>query len=516
MEKTNRRIEALCIIALLVIMLPSADYLAKKAFADLAITIITPTGGALGATSDCNDITSGNGIIWHACNGVLYAIEDVTNTVVAELAIATLTTGDIFLATVSGTSVIILDVANDVRKYTLSGSTISLAGVFNPTGCATDQDMQYDILGYIWVTCGAEDIILRFNPNTMTETSRSQDLTDGAGIECDLPGFVSYDATSNNVGVIRCVTTGNIVTFSVTSPTTVTLLDSDAGTIGTSGVFTHDRYKRIFAVDNVDVEVWTYTVGGITTLSQTISGVSDDCHIEPYVASDIFLLCVDDSGTNTLIGAYFSNATQVTQILNTAQAFDNSVGVGFDIQDQTWYVSSSLNDQRYIRITGLRDTIVNPDPPAGGDGSNIIGGVDCSLPENEFKLICRVTDPIGGAGNFVIGNGTSGLTGIGCSIGLVDCETDSNPRTNGLGLLIFISSLFVVVASFYLTIGRQAFVIPVYIWIVIILALSAFFTITGLIDPIFLILTAVALIALAAIRIQGFISGKGFGGGSTE
>lgn len=150
------------------------------------------------------------------------------------------------------------------------------------------------------------------------------------------------------------------------------------------------------------------------------------------------------------------------------------------------------------------------------------GGIDCSLAENENILICRLggDGTLGSAGAFVVGNTTegTGILGIGCSIGLVDCVSDPNPQTNGLGLLIFIASVFVVVGMFFKSMGAQAtFQMPMYIWIVLLLGLSAFFTITGLIDPVFLILTVVGLIALGAPKIAGMIKGGStFGSGSTE
>jgi hypothetical protein len=57
---------------------------------------------------------------------------------------------------------------------------------------------------------------------------------------------------------------------------------------------------------------------------------------------------------------------------------------------------------------------------------------------------------------------------------------------------------------------------PLFIWVVIILALSAFFTITGIIDPIFLILSIIALIALAAPKAIETLRGSTFGRGSSE
>lgn len=187
-----------------------------------------------------------------------------------------------------------------------------------------------------------------------------------------------------------------------------------------------------------------------------------------------------------------------------------------------WYHST----EGEVQILGNNRLIVfvTQDVPSGGGGGTGGGAIDCNLPENENILICRLggDGTLGSAGAFVIGNTTqgTGILGIGCSIGLVDCTSDSNPQTNGLGILIFIASIFVIVGMFYRSLGASAtFQLPVFIWVMIIVALSAFFTITEIIDPVFLILSIVAVIALAAPKVIGVIQnrGGGFGGGgSTE
>jgi hypothetical protein len=155
------------------------------------------------------------------------------------------------------------------------------------------------------------------------------------------------------------------------------------------------------------------------------------------------------------------------------------------------------------------------------DIASVTTGIDCDLPENTNILICRLggDGTLGSAGAFVIGNTTTGtgILGTGCSIGLVDCTADSNPQTNGLGLLIFLASLLLIVGFFYATMGTGAFSIHPFIWVMIIIVDAAFFTLTGIIDPVFLILAIIAIIALAAPRLKDVVSrGTSFGSGSTE
>lgn len=515
MEQRKRRIEILCIIALLVIMMPSADYLVKKAFADISITVVTPVGGALGATSDCTDVAKTIDYTWVNCNNVLYNLNS-TYGVVDSLAV-TMANSEKMLGAVSGNTVYIAH-SGTIGKYSYTGTDLVQTGSFSD--CTTGATINYDSAGFIWFIC-TTDRIVRLNPITMTATFNA-DLTDGAGIECGAPQKVHYSPL-DNIGVVRCGTQTSIVTFKIVTSTSATLLDEEVGVIGTNDVFIYGFINSIIALDGSNVELWTYTaVTGLLTLVTTITTATDNCRSEVSDQANSFMICSDDVGTTTAIKGFETNSTGLFNIFNAIQSgFDANSSVGENYVSGTfsqWYVASSLNNQRIIVISGIRQSSVIPESPGGGEEDpTIIGGVNCSLPENENKLICRVTDPIGGSGAFVIGNGTSGLTGILCSIGIVDCTEDTNPRTNGLGLLIFVGSIFVVVAMFYLTIGKEAFVIPVYIWIIIILALSTFFTITGLIDPIFLILTVVGLIALAVPQIQKkfFGSGTTFGGGSS-
>jgi hypothetical protein len=182
--------------------------------------------------------------------------------------------------------------------------------------------------------------------------------------------------------------------------------------------------------------------------------------------------------------------------------------------DNNSHVIAITGDTSAVRILYLTNFVEPVTPPSQG--------VDCTLPENANILICRLggDGTLGSAGAFVIGNTTdgTGILGIGCSIGLVDCTVDDNPQTNGLGLLIFVASIFIVVGMFVRSLGAEETVrTPTFVWVIIIMALSAFFTITGIIDPVFLILSVVALIALGAPKLVGMIKGgTTFGQGSTE
>lgn len=353
---------------------------------------------------------------------------------------------------------------------------------------------------FLYCSTGAE-VINKINLASMSTVFSSTTLNAG-GTPCDGIQGLTYDSNSD-IMFAGCNTSNRVVAvegFLTSGTPDFSFAYTGARLIA----WNEDNTNILICSSSVARQLVDYTTGAGFTSLVTIGDATETCNSTPHLvyhsASNRFIMetaastetlqFIDGSDGSQLYSQALSGTSNAEQVF----AYSNDIVYGARANTDDWFIFDT---------SGI---------PLGAGGSEeeepvIIGGVNCSLPENENKLICRVTDPIGGAGNFVIGNGTSGLTGIGCSIGLVDCSTDTNPRTNGLGLLIFIASLFLLVGMFYLTIGRDAFQIPIYIWILIILADAAFFTITGLIDPIFLILAAVGIIALAASRLKSVILG---------
>jgi hypothetical protein len=247
-------------------------------------------------------------------------------------------------------------------------------------------------------------------------------------------------------------------------------------------------------VDEGDI---TSAQSGLTTVLRGIE-VNDD-RDELYIQSTTTVAVMNLTSTSNLLYTFATGGDSSTPRFKTATSEE--------------YVQYATVYDTTMRIVQLDS--VEPAPSS-------TGGIDCNLPQYADILICRLggTGTLGSAGAFVVGNVSqgTGLLGLGCSMGVVDCTTDDNPQTNGLGLLIFIASIFVIVGMFYRSLGaKQTVSIPVFVWVIIIIALSAFFTITQLIDPVFLILSVLALVALAAPAILKQVRGGSFGGGdSTE
>lgn len=515
----------------------------EKAFADVEITVITPTGGALTAASDCSGIGAQNHVIWMDCNDILYAISEDTNAVLANITVGA--TGAVIFSTISGTSALWVDVvANTITKYTYNSATdqITATGILTPPSCDLlgRDSFQYDVLGFVWTVCNSEDKVIKFNPNTMTQSQVSQDLTDAAGLECGSPTRVAFapPLTSTGIGVIKCdLPTERIVTFSVATSTTITLLDDEIqANIADESLMIDANNFRIFALDSTDFEIFPYTSLGIISTGQIISGNNfAQCVNEPLTsngASDFatFQVCIATLGATVSITGFRSNSTGTFQILNTIASSSATSDITLRTSDSVapisvlvpiFYINSNSNNEKYVKITGIREVSEEPTSPSGGSGGNIIGGVDCSLSENEQKLLCRIggDGSIGSAGAFVVGDGSegTGLSGIGCSIGFVDCSVNDDVKTNGIGYLIFIAGVGVMMGFFFLISRGNLLAIPTFIWIISILSLAGAMALFNIIDPVIFIITIVAVIALAVPKILSTVRGDTtLGAGNTN
>jgi hypothetical protein len=260
-----------------------------------------------------------------------------------------------------------------------------------------------------------------------------------------------------------------------------------------------------------------------------------------YVASATNIKVYNNSCVlqSTIADTNFCGATGLTQDVEI-HSTSNQMFVACDITNtQNKVINWNLSSSTVIATYGCAGDSI------WGDTNNVIGYsgsldvIGClNYTQDKIRLIYQGEPPeepventcdtnpetvfcrLGGENdNSTSGLGSlvgNGIVNLGCNVAFVDCTTDSNPATNGLGLLIFIASIFVVIGMFYWGIGHDAFRLPLFIWVVIILALSAFFTITGIIDPIFLILSIIALIALASPKAIETLRGSTFGRGSSE
>lgn len=538
----------------------------QTAYAEAVITIITPTGGGLVATADCTDITA-NTVVWLNCSDTqkLFAISLTTNAVLANIT----TSGalNVLQASIGGSSVYLADpTANTVTKYLLSGGIITQQSVWT-SPCDIITDFNYDNVGFLWLVCNATDQIVRLNPNTMTTDT----IADVNGV-C-LPDAVSYSTTGNK-GIIHCQNgagADSIILFERDSSTNIDVLDEEVTLSGTVNVMIDGAHMRVLAPAVNILSVWTFTSGGALTLEETITGNTyAQCDIEPYniiATQELFAFCLSDTANpNTAMTAYLINSTGVFQVLNGAVVYSDASAVGYNLNEGSppstaWYVSADTNNEKYIRVTGVRtlgDTDPDvPDPPSGGDDidgdgipnnqdSDIDGdgipnnadsdmdgdginndadtdddgdgipdtednntgggsGIDCEDPANANIVICRLggDGSLGSGGNFI----TVGLTGIICNIGIVDCDANSDIQTNGIGLILTVITLGILIGVLWVASRGDLGSIPTFIWFIATLAIVGSAVMFNWIDPTFLIITVVMVVALATAKVRGLFGG---------
>lgn len=475
----------------------------------------------------------------------------------------------------SNTNKILAKTDTDFKKFSYASGVITQIATYTPSSCTTmSMKASYDSNGFVWFGCGGGatgDNIVVMNPTTMIEKGRSADLTNGVGADCGAIGDAisgDFSGSSTDLVIATCDLNDTVATFSYTTGTTYSIstepLDTESIATFTNvdDVVIDAVSNRIIFIDtSVGVRLADYVqstgiISAFTTIMSSPSGAETECLIDDYqILSPRVVVC---ASTDIVVG-YISNATGVFQVMNIGD-FDTaptnqSVLIGTYLgRFDNWVVAqgnANSSVQKFLLINNI-PTGTEPDEPPSPDADNdsdsidndidncpnvynpsqtdtdndgigdacesipppVTGGVDCLNPANFNLLICRINEGGGGIGG--IGNQTGrGLLDLACNIIFVSCD-NPNPKTNGLGLLAFIASLFVVIGMFWYAIGKEAFHMPLFVWIVIVVALSAFFTIAGWIDPIFLVLTIVAIIAMAVPKIVSITKGNTLGGGSTE
>ena len=299
---------------------------------------------------------------------------------------------------------------------------------------------------------------------------------------------------------------------------------------GTTAFSVWNGGSRVCAVALINAgDIAVTATGWLLRHGNTVSRLNNSCTVAGTLSHGLTTL----TGLNINVGRgeIYVRGDGFVQVMNTT---DFTKMYRLDLLDSTappilfHNMAVNINNAQLAVVyddsgTGAKKATIYrlSDVATGGGGTGNNGTVGfCDIPANAFILICRNggNGESGSAGAFIIGNVSqgTGIVGIGCSLGFVDCVSNPDVKTNGLGLLIFIASIFVVVGMFYYFSGRHAFEMPLFIWIVLIIALSAFFTITQIIDPVFLIISIVAIVALAAPKVLGVLRGNTFGGGSTE
>ena len=426
-------------------------------------------------------------------------------------------TGNTFLAnqTLAGSTVgraieynhnnLFVYVASNDKIWKLTNN-LGIAGSFATGTSATIFKLFYDDIDDTMYFC-FNDGYGTINLSTLSPTTLYTDAGVNSVLGCSFDSENNFAyLTGDNIGTASAF---NIIRINLN--THVVINGVSIGTDFFQENCLDDVDNNVWAVEPSNARVRKYDSALTELTTITVGTTPRGCSIN-----------TDDTGRRLYVSNEGTDNVSIVDI--DANTIISTVAVCNVVGDRYIDTKRLANTtQTYIACSANINTIINDDSVSSfvPIEDDTIGGINCNLPENANILICRLggDGTLGSAGAFVIGNVSAGtgFLGIGCSIGLVDCTEDQDPRSNGLGLLIFIASIFVIVGIFYRSLGAGAtFQLPVFIWVIIIVALSAFFTITNIIDPIFLILSVIAVIALAVPKVIGMIQSRGFGGGSSE
>lgn len=158
-----------------------------------------------------------------------------------------------------------------------------------------------------------------------------------------------------------------------------------------------------------------------------------------------------------------------------------------------------------------------PDDGSDSGGSEIVSGVNCALPENQNTLLCALAEQEqdGITGASVLVNQSS--TNIICQVGLLGCTQDAdgnftpdNPdiKTNGIGYLLTAIAMGIFVGLMWVASRGNMTEIPTFVWFIGTLGIVGGITAIQWIDPTFLVITVIAIVAMAVAKAKGVFGEK--------
>lgn len=397
------------------------------------------------------------------------------------------------------TAIYEIDLINAVLLRTIS--TASCSGTFQ--GVYVDEENGF------YYCASATQTILKIDIASGSTTYTSTTVNAG-GSACNGVEGLSYDSTRDIMFAI-CTGTSNIVAvedFLVSGTPDFSVAYSATG----AGVAFNDRASSVGVCSTgaVTPRIYDYDEGVGFTLFATIGTTAESCQSNKLAGqmmydhqSDRFFytttadnIYIVDGTTGSQIVSFASGGTSLDDLL----VVSNSMAWGNYASDS----GTGGTDYFTIDLTGIA---LGGSGESGGTGS----GLDCTLPENEFILTCRLggDGSLVGAGSFIIGNvsGSTGLVPIMCSVGLVDCEANPDVATNGAGYLIVGIAIAVWVGVMWVASRGDLSSIPTFLWFIGALLIVGAFTVAGVIDVVFFIVTIIFVCALATAKAKGLLGG---------
>jgi len=550
--RSNKSV-SLIIVAVFSIIILLAQNNIDKAFA-VTLTIITTTGTQ--TNDNCQITTSNHGgtdsqdLVWLLCGATsgsanpTLSVLNKNGTQLATLAttFANLLNDGIKLIPLYNNAdidSILVKHVDDYIKYHYSAGAITQVGTFT-AGCVNSliQTPAYDSLGFLWYTCNTVHKIGAFNPNTMTSKYLSNALN-GLTPSCQAPSKIAIDrqtSLSTSFYVFLVCSTNNelfigTVSNSGTTYSSVTALAASfAHTAFTNTQLFVDEVNNRIVVSKTTgtgLTTYTYTGNGLTNpvVTSENTDVGNDINQQCYGVMNQVSVNTDNStlycvGTNVIQG-FASTPTSFTAEYNNAEfttTFTQSYSMLSTVFGSSYVVGQGTvnNAAQKFAIVGSASSIGGgPTPPAPPAPPSNTGGVDCTDPQFSYRLICNMSGNSGltGASNLLNQSGTNIL----CQIGLLACTqgsdgnftaNNSNIKTNGVGYLLVAIAIAIFVGILWVASRGQLTEIPTFVWFIGTIAIVGTITAFGWIDPTFLIITIITIVAFAVAKARGVFGGQ--------
>jgi hypothetical protein len=399
------------------------------------------------------------------------------------------------------------------REYQIVGSTLTNTRTFNAP-CTIGAWGAYDQEGTsVFFVC-TDGTLREFGLLTFTQLNSYTGFTSGSPT-CTTPRGVTM-ATST-VGIVAC-DTAQFIIFHISGATVV----KDEGV--TTSVATNAQPHRMIYTNGyiyfyrplsespyalgVDPVTRTFTVSPEISV---LTGAGTDFQI----ASGGYYLVVDR--TNSQVTVLNANQAPPNNLVFT-KGLGSTVGQTININSYDslhFIVSKGDNGNSTIFYFKLSDLLINGSPPSGGGGgTGSTGGVDCTDPAFSYRLICNVGNGgLTGASNLL----NQSSTNILCQVGLIACTQDpngnfnaNNPdiKTNGVGYILVAIAIALFVGILWVASRGQLTEIPTFIWFIGTIAIVGTITAFGWIDPTFLIITIITIVAFAVAKARGIFGGQ--------
>lgn len=205
-----------------------------------------------------------------------------------------------------------------------------------------------------------------------------------------------------------------------------------------------------------------------------------------------------NTGTNH---AFVTNAgsNTVSVVDTTVDSVVNTQAVG-----TTPYGIVQFGADTWVANSGTTSVTIITDGASGG-------GIDCNLPANADILTCYLQNQTGGVFGGAGGIISTGMFNVFKNSGLIS-GTDTNVKTNGVGYMLVAIAMGVMVSMFFIATKGNMTEIPTFVWFISSIAVIGGMTAIGFVDPTFLIISIIVIVAFAVSKVsKNLFAGGSFG-----